>query len=421
VSIQIGRFVGDTVQRIERSGNDLRVSGINESASQDAREAEMQQFSGLVDNNDETVVPVVTADRPDLDGFWKTSRAQITELPRVTETAWIWQWSINLERVGGGFAQPFFEQVAIGVHRAGGTAIGLQFAIHDGVLSSSGAGTEYTRVSEDGNVFVYGSTATSSGSSSLVRFSTAPSTYYESAVKIEVQYGATWYPLVGRQIPSPSDIIGAWRLTNGLVRVFPSATLGALDFEVYDPQGAAWVSVATFKHGYNDTFGDVKEQGIGVNTSTDGSGDPQFDAETAPAVIRNGPDLVAIQFDTLGWGMHTLSLRQGAYHVELNPGNSSARAVWLASSTACSNTDDSGIVATSADGNGNRVIICAADVGANLNTDLTNGVLETDNPSIPFGMGVCVNNAASLDFNGYDDVVDQFLATFSMRREVVGR
>jgi len=353
MTVTIGRASLADIFDVRLSGRRLTFTTDIEAASADEMKAIRQQLAGLVDNRDEEVIPFAWSDDPTLDGFYRVASVNIPSTEVTLTSGFIPDVEVELEQVPG-YANPWFEVMVQAVARTNGhgvTAADGQIAFpYDttdtysyewGVLPPSGTATV-----ADGSV--RDATVNAPLSLTSVRYATTPAGFYVGSCRIEVKYGSTWYPVVGRQIPRNT----LWRISNGRTRLTCAngATSGTL--EVWDTVALAWQS-ANVKH--QQTLG---PSGIGLGDGT---------KQPAVTILRNSPEQVVVQVTgplTSGGTNHlkvAYSLGRGAPHIavawtcstsiEFGP---SATAVTPSTSTA------RGLYQTTADANGNRLWFSAA-------------------------------------------------------------
>lgn len=303
MTIKIGRFKGN-VAGVERSGDNLTVSGLLRDQHIPTA-VSMQQFSGLLGNADEPVVPVICEERPDLDGFYRVGDGSITEVRKVTKSAGVFRWTISLRRVGNSYAfasSDLFTGSATrtNAHAVTGRAImtsmpdfpnriqddkdwlSLQtpYWCADGALDM-----ENTSPSGDTTPIVYSSFM-------------PPELHYYGAARIEAFDGDSWYEVVGRQLP----ITTTWRITNGMLRLTSGDAAGVSPGTIELWTGTAW-HARTIRH-----FSAIGDPDAPIGLDVD-------DGRSPIVILRNSPETVVVRCMTSFLTMDYV-LRRGAMHAE---------------------------------------------------------------------------------------------------------
>ena len=207
-----------------------------------------------------------------------------------------------------------------------------------GFLSQSGSQT-----TETGSLITY-NPLTTWGSQVVVGYAVPPASAYNGSVRIEVDYGGVWYPVVGRNIPATQGT--SLRLNNGIIRVTYNTT-GVITLERW--YGGAWLTAYSFK---------LYEWYLGTGMGQNGNW----------VVVRNSPEQCTVKTSTLigtPIGLTNtvaFTLTRGRCHVEglisdlyiLPPGGTLPVAtdykIEHSVATACSSVT-AGIERTAADGN----------------------------------------------------------------------
>lgn len=299
------------------NGGSIRVSGdrlvfnadLTGSSADDVL-AKLHQLAGLVGNTDEPAVPFTWSEDARFDGFYRVVSIEVTPSTvfLVTGSA---QFRIELERVPN-FAAPHLETIVgslvrTNVHSVTAPA-GILMCQYDGgsYAREWPVPATYTWTLEDGSTKVYGNLAAPKAAATYSGF-IRPADYYKSCCKLEVQYGSTWYPVHGSQLPIG---VGAnWRISNGAVRLYPTSVSGNGRFTVEQfLTGAAWSG---------REFGVLRSSTTFENATTDSSGNP------APVtVLVNRPELVVVRVKSLSGGTgglvsYDFTIRRGNPFIEL--------------------------------------------------------------------------------------------------------
>lgn len=306
--LRVGRFgveiTSGEVQSISDDGATVRVSGVTAYASAEDAEALRQQLLGYVDSADEPFVPVVWAEQPEFDGYYRVTGASVSGARGVASQG-VWDFSVDLERVTG-FAAPLIELRELSAIRANtqsltevtGSDVNLFFCVPGAAKSvvffvlTSGSwqpfNPDVTRETATGDVLVY---ERLSSFKYLCQFYVTPDRFYDGAATILA--GDRLVPVVGRQVPSTG-----WRLSNGLFEIEPGSR----------SDGGFGLRYRFFLDGVWQGWAEL---------DLEISGDP--DGVLAPhsmVVLRNSPQEVAIRLLTTLRGEYSpttidLSLRRG--------------------------------------------------------------------------------------------------------------
>ena len=425
MTIKIGRFgngaAGYTVptpMRVQPRGRgEWDLDGVVQCSSAAQMKAVRQNVLGLGEI-DEPVVPVVFSDDSDFDGFYEVTSSSVD-----TAQEWVAQnrvrWSVSLARLPD-YALPQIEAQLFGGFRANSHAITptpeLWFpnTVYNVAWSvSTGVSFAGPRTCADGTtVGLFGrSSSTSAAERTVLRYAIAPANWYDGACRVEVSYGGTYYPVVGRNPYSLLSSTG-WRITNGRLRVAPSSTAGRLDVSIYDTAGATW-ETTTFK----------------LYTSSAAS---DIDSVLTFAVLKNAPDEVVVRVglresitgaapSTL---RHTLdiTLRRGAHHAEFywTCDTGTTLGYVKPNSAIASTTLTGGIRATANDAAGNRYVIYTPRAKTN---DLVNGglYLTAAASSFPFAIGIEYGGSGASTYDAEAYMSAEYFGAYSGLFQVLGR
>lgn len=408
MTVTIGRASLTDIFDVRLSGRRLTFTTDIEAASADEMKATRQQLAGMLENTDETVFPFSWSEDPSLGGFYRVVRVDVPSTEVMLTSGYIPEVEVELEQIPG-YANPWFEVLFSAVARANGhgsTApagiIGFPVDTTDvynyewGVLAPGGSATV-----ADGSIREASVNAPQSLTSA--RYATTPAAFYVGGCRIEVKYGSTWYPVVGRQIPRNT----VWRISNGKTRLTSAngATAGTL--EAWDTVAAAWQST-NVKH-----LQVLGPSGIGLG---DGTNQP------AVTILRNSPEQVVVQATgplTSGATNHlkvAYALGRGAGHISCSWTCSTAIEFGPSAASATPMTSTvRGLYQTTADANGNRLWLSSAQAftpntaaGALYNTgSLTAGQHE-------FYL-YPINSVPG------DGLTDQFLCSIAQTQRVIAR
>lgn len=240
MSCTFGRITGlQSPNRIKRDGSTLKIGG--EFAVTDAQgRALAAEMSGYgVHNPDEPIITFTydaTQVGGELDGFYAVIGV---DLDYVKLAAGLFSWDAELLSVTGK-RSPLIEVSSSGDDRGGGgVATGKPWVgIPGSVRSFVGPGTytSATAATDDGTVRIIEDSALYT-LGSAVYYEITAANYLKAACTIEMTFdsGTTWYPVVGRDIPTGTT---GWRMTNHRSRISVVGT--DLRVEYYD--GTAWES-----------------------------------------------------------------------------------------------------------------------------------------------------------------------------------
>jgi hypothetical protein len=311
VTLTVGRCqLGNSVDisTLSRSGNQVTLAGTffptvdGDTAQSDAVR---QQLNGMLGNADEMAFPVTFTVDPRIDGFYQVTGADISERPSSPTTG-AFGYSLQLQRIGGGFGNPTFEVSCTNVtrtnaHGLGGSALvvvpGDGSSLTYDITGFDGVASFATRPTADGiGVYLLGA---GNPNGRAYRFDVSPADYYKATCSIEILFGSTWFPVVGRQIPRTFR----WRISNGLIR-FTSGTAGAHGtMEIWN--GSAW---ASWNIAYTD--GTVRKIGRTAPGAT-------TERDIPVTILRNSPEQVVIRQQAFD-GVTTWTLARGNRHATIS-------------------------------------------------------------------------------------------------------
>lgn len=365
MTVTIGRASLTDIFDVRLSGRRLTFTTDIEAASADEMKAIRQQLAGLVDNRDEEVIPFTWSDDPTLDGYYRVASVNVPSTEVMLTSGFIPDVEVELEQIPG-FANPWFEVTYQAVVLTNAHSI----TTPTGTIAAPSDTTDVQSY-EWGSLSPGIATAVADGSARFssfaaprtltsFRYATTPAAFYVGGCQIEVKYGSTWFPVVGRQIPRNT----VWRISNGVTRLTSAngATSGTL--EIYDTTAAAWQST-NVKHLVAGA-----SQGIGLG---DGTNQP------AVTILRNSPEQVAVRVtgptdaSAVGSISMTYSLGRGSSWVTASWTADIAIAVGPAATSATAMTLTTPLLySTSSDANGNKLALTAAHA---FTSDTTNGRL----------------------------------------------
>jgi hypothetical protein len=426
MTLTIGRvaFTQDPSE-ISYSGDSLQVAGWFFGTTLAHATVIRQQMLGLDGNDDEPEVPVTWTGDTDFDGYYTVDSVAVSAVLGVSYEQLGFKYSMQLERVQGGFASPICEVATSVALRTNGHAVTIPNG-RTGLPSAStftagryGSGvytiaysTTLVRASATGDVTLYAAVPTR-GSFLALTYATLPADHYDGSAMIEQSVGGVWYPVVGDQIGRVAG--NSLRIGNGLIRI-TFHTDGVISSELWD--GTVWESATSF------------------NITAPSSG--TWMAEGGWRIIRNDPSSCAIQ-TSIAVSVAavdyfprtvTISLERGAmlahfavdglYYDYGSPWDEALdmRAVTNTASTSLTG----GIRQTSDNPQGHRwMMMCASAV----TKDLVNGRLTIAAPGATlvgqFGLGWERDGSTSASVYDAVEIADNFFVALGMRQRVVAR
>ena len=288
-------------QQVDITRGAIRVTGNVHVADATDMTYAVEQISALVDNPDETFVPVIWGDYPaGWDGFYR-----VLDVSLGSTQPDVWKLTADLERVQG-FAAPLFEAIVLGGKRAGvGAGVTAQawqglpatvMGYENGVITP----TVETVATADGNLTLFTDPANELFDA-RVEFYLPPASWYVGAATLTIGGKLT----VGTQVPNDPD---GWVVSNGIIRLSGVANSGEIKLEHWS--GTAWVDNGSYWFGQ---YG--------------GGAQPLLTAAPlAITVLRNDPACVTIRLAYDAASIVTnarfavtvdLSLRRGATSAEV--------------------------------------------------------------------------------------------------------
>ena len=404
-------------------GRSVQIQGVLQALTLDALKGARQQLLGMVDNEDEEVFPGIWASDSTFDGFYRPSRVDVEQIATTRTRAL--RFRASLERLVS-YANPLYEVTVQSVLRT--NTLGITAPDHIQVTRVVGNGTNDT-----GTLLLWaappatpsgfgGSSAfTSDGDSLLMtrllsstllnapkawRAGWRPPNFYFGACRVEVLYGSTWVPVVGRSIPFTPN--GSWRITNGLVRFTTNAVNnGVATIETWaNNAGGAWESMTV--HTADNPNGGIGWNGQNIITGIE--------------ILRNSPETVVVRMTSLN-NQETFTLQRGHRHITWtqSPDQTgfAASSVQHGSATASTHITG-GIRSTSNNGNGNRLVLGSPYA---VTDDLVNGKITINGGIQPYPVTWMIaienNGSAALAVDVAVELIDQFIGATSWRQRIV--
>lgn len=387
------------------------------------------QLFGMASNLDEPFVPLIDEKNPSLTGMVRVRDVTVDigtgDLDDVSPSGG--EFELVLERVG---AQPNVESLLVGGWReTSEVTSSLPTAWHavpaaaidyfDGV--STFQSSPVTRATETGNVYWFENPGFGDGvvGATVARFSVPEANWYDGAACIEMQHApGEWHTVIGRHLaPVPAPMVKArsWRLTNGAVRVYPSATGGTIEVQAWSGSPGSWGTPKVL-----------------LFEAADGVGGYEFNRIHTVAVRRNSPEECKLRL-TVGMtagGLDyqhrvvlDLSLRRGDRVVDgrlSTAGQAMLGAVSPAPGEAGSVLAGGG--RTNPAINGNRfVLFTPAPTSFNTGTSSLYSAGSGDREMAwSFGVGWEIGASGAAYPERVADLRNQYFAPFSERMHVVG-
>lgn len=272
-----------TVTDFSSGPDGLTINGAISTTDQTKASAAMQRLLGLIESQDESVVPLVWPDGPeDIGGFYRVTGGAVTGNAGIFSRG-VPYFSLTLARVGG-FTAPEFESIVQGGKRANSASgitpqayVALPAATRGFEIGTDLTPSRYTRTADQGDMYAFYN-AGNTLFDATPAFFTPPEAWYDGASTLKVGGEVT----VGRQVRNlPLD----WQLSNGLLRLTPVA--GGSKILVERFSASSWATVGTIEPGMNNGPGGALGDLPAPHTLT---------------VMRNSPQAASIRLtmDLLG-------------------------------------------------------------------------------------------------------------------------
>lgn len=425
-ALTIGRAGFDVplcqVSAWDTSGDQVQISGRIgytrlDHAVADAKVGR-QQLLGLVNNPDESVVPVLYAPDSTLDGYYRVTAMQV-RLDGTSEASYdsgVWPFDATLEPVRG-LSTAVTECTCYGVVRRNDLGITHAIAWHSfpgntqELWADNGDLNLFHRQAEDGDVALSITGVTASDMVYRPRGWIAPADFYQAAAQLQqtdiLDADTTLRRVViGRNTFLDPD---GWRLCNGFIDVRPDSHAGQVRISWFN--GTTWTAPKRWSF-HGETAG-----GAVADFST-----------VTPLWV--GPDRAAIRLGTSisfgrQWGRVWID-------IGVSRGDRWARCVlssdrvdnwgvWSETGTTASTAITGGIRATANDSEGNRFILAS---GRSRTGGLSTGRLTSaaSLKGIDFGIGIELGGSGASTFpETADHQVSQYMWAQHERTAVVAR
>lgn len=426
MTLSIGR-VGldvavDGLEGLEVDGDRLSIRGRLAASSTAAAKALRQQLDGYVADggDDEPIVPVVWTDDTTVSGYYRVRSAKVSTVPVSYAANWF-PFQLELERVAS-YSTPRVQIRSRGANRVGtpGGVTPVPWSAVPAAATAYGATvtalTPATRTGPGGSVTFRGS-STQTYYDATATFVLPPANYYDAAATLKVG----GYVVTGRQIPA-ADNLTNWELSNGLVKITPSASSTAT-IDVAGPKFATpsqWSAATAVQIGHQNAIWGWQPV---TPTGTYMSGPKGI------TVVRNTPEEVVIRLATV-WLVPVssqsvafdfeLRLRRGSFFAEIYCSGASTQfgLVLDAASAATTIGAGEGLLRTAAV-DGNRLVMLANTTATTR--DNVNGKIWLTAAAATAGLavGLELGGASAAAPNLNTDLRDQFFAAQADRQRVV--
>jgi hypothetical protein len=415
-SLTIGRADAiDYIANIDRSGEELTITGALPSSDVPTCKIWRQQLLGYLDNLDEPVIPVTWAGDSTVDGFYIPTGINIGLEPGQLK-AGFWPYEIKLHRIEQ-YSRPLIESVLLGALRANSAGVtttevpwlavpynAKNLGLLGTVISAAWPlGVNKVPYATDTGSIVIVTSAEAVDHDCKAQFQCAPTDFYAGAATFEV--GATPKTVIGRQYAQdPTN----WRLSNGILRVTPTVSGTSLRLSIAAFDGTVWDPAISFS---------LNNHGVGEMTGT---------TPAAVAVLRNSVEEVIIRItftgDALYQGTLDLVLRRGARMVYgyLALINQRTAPGIIPTTTVAATSLTGGLRKTTNDGGGNRLVIGSPDT---ITKDLTTGEIYRPGTQyvLNFAIGFEIPGGTAGVANQAQGLILQYLAADTERLTVVNR
>lgn len=420
MSLTIGRVDVDDTYECNWDG-DRRVSLSGEIIGSSLAEAKAmrQQFLGLADvARGETVIPVTWSEDSELDGFYRLASTPKVTSVQTSLVTFTFEWSLELERVDGGFQLPAAESYVVGGERTGigGSvtetywhAVPSDFRTYDYAASAISASFERTGPGGSAKVL-----RGNQYSGTYVRWRLKPADWYDVACTIKVG----GYEVVGSAIPATANITD-WEIGNGLIKATDAGSSTTNTFQVVGAASTAsnWSAVDTAY-----TVG--RDSGAGWVALA-------ADKIKGIEVIRNQPWCCVLRL-WLGFSLYTndgndlaidLRIRRGSYIIEgvIASNGTPASHKWGIERTGGSThliptdvggiTNGGGLRPDADDADGNRWCLMTGTSTGSSTWATGRMIASSVTAAMDFGLAYERAGASSADPNRAADLRDQYFAT----------
>lgn len=432
MTLTIGRVsIVQNPSHLELAGDHLDVGGWFFGTDLNQAKVLREQLIGLDGNEDEPDVPVTWSFDAKVDGYYTVKAVAVSHIMGVAYEDFKFQYSVQLERVQGGFVLPLMEVAAAlalrtnavsvtsanGIVSAPATASFRAARFSNGEVAGMFTSAGNLRASATGSVV---STQFVTGVSSNLLSVTAaaePSHYYDGSALIEQSIGGTFYPVVGDQIGYVAGNL--LRIGNGIVRA-TFHTDGVITSEIFD--GTVWESSTSFnlyangvvdlwlpEGGWKIIRNDPAACAIRTSAQFGAAGSGNNMPASVTLYLERGKTLFELYVDNLFYAMHSAGDSDNSLQL---------RATAATAATALTG----GIRQTSNNAQGHRWVLTSSSAVTN---DLVNGRITIAAPGVPLiaqlGIGWELNGSAAVSRDTAASVATNYFAVTGLRQRVVAR
>lgn len=407
MTLTIGRATGIIEMDRSQSGDTLSVIGVTPVGAYNDLLALQQQLTGLVGNQDDPVVPFISTDDSSVNGFYRPLSVDAGYVGSQADGAF--SFAVSLQRVRG-YSNGLCEVTTQEVVRTNAHS----FTVPPGIVATSSGtpdlrptivpaativrGVEFP-IGSTTNIGINTYTQAAPLALTTYRDDVPPANYYRGACLVEILYGSTWYPVVGRNMKAATQ----WRISNGMIRLGYNQSLAAFAIEVWNNAGAtgAW-------------------EAIGISHVTNGSIGPVIGLGGFLSILRNSPECVVVRV-----GIDpdfTYRIMRGNFYVEASwtSGTATKYGAGFTATAASSAVSTWGIQKTTNDANGNRGVF---GMPVAIATDLVNGRINA-NVAATSGsmfMGMVLDGTSGISGNLAADLANQFFGLTNWSQKVIPR
>lgn len=419
MSLRIGRFFSTTTDpsSIIQDGDLLSISFDIRPATLAQANAERQQILGIVDNEDEPVIPVTWDQDATIDGYYRPLSASVEPTEAFLLNR-LMRASVSLERVKNGYANPAIETYVVSRTATNSHSIvspSYRIAISHPRGSASiqldrttlpNATLLRRHVGEYGEIDNYYDFTGGDFAGFSVAYS-APSEYYTNDCRIRDANGV----ITGSQM-ARLGAGGTWTISNGFV----SASSTANDNEL---SVGGWDTGISAYDPYLVRSGTISGSAFSASGSHSITG-----AGVAPVILKNSPELVSVRvFNGIGEPSFTFTLWRGSLVLIVTVDSPQApafsTALGLGLSIAATNITG-GARTTANNANGNRLAIFNR---AAVTTSTTSFGVAATTPATRSVFGVAVQRDGSTAISPWTDshLLQQFCAPPQWQQRVAAR
>ena len=390
MSLRIGRFFSATTDpsSIVQDGNLLSMSFDIRPGSIEAATLQRQQILGIIDNEDEPVIPVSWDLDSSLSGYYRPISASVEPTQAFLQNR-LMRASVALERVKNGYANPAIEtyvvsRVATNAHsvvaspNANALAISHPLDSTQVELDRTGlpSATNFrTLASVSGDILNYYGASGSDFEGYSIAY-TPVDEYYRNACTIEYR-GDENAVIVGRQFPElPVNTV--WSLNNGIILVQPTGNFNEVEIGVWDAVSSEFESF------------NIRAGVLGSGVFLASSQHSIAGASVAPVILRNSPEVCSIRLTNGATEpSFTITIWRGSVVAVITAETETAtNTVALGIAPAAAGTNiTGGVRTTSNNAAGNRMVLLNRAAGTTSTSDTALRVTTATTRSV-FGVAL---------------------------------